>query len=426
MSKNEDFQKNFFKDEIDYLNHCDFAGLKDIMCGDAMFYTLNMATKNSKGSVLTSLGRILKSFLLSDIDVCTKGQCEIGFLFSNAYGNRNDYMPWFKNVYSLCSSRVVIKRGEKIRVQSPHTLLYFIQWFNLFEKCFEKKDAFYYSSILFKYYSNYLDIIRIVNRYHLKLMVTLCDVHSIDSMVTQYCNKNGIPTATLEHGFMIASPALSLSKSDFFLGYGQCVLESALSVGMKESKFIKVGMPQLIGFDVPSKMVINGNKIIGVICNGGKLIDEDIEMLKSSIEFSQRTGYKVIAKLHPGSSVADYPEDLMSTIEKVYITEIDALDFAELAQFSIISSSSVFLEYLFHMYPVFHYPSGIGVFNRETWCEVNNADEIENKVFYYLDKKEEYHENAKRTLQYYTEYEDVAGNYDKFLKSFLGYNPMGL
>ncbi len=415
----EEIYDNSYEKEIEYFNESHFLGLNDIKCGDVLFFTLNVFNNDSKNSNFRSLARIIKSMFVSCISVTRYNDCQIGFLYSNAYGNRKDFEDWFCKVYDLASSRIIIMSGKRLRVRWFYDWANIMQWYTIFRKVFVPTEAFYYSSILYKYYSDYLDIIHQVVKNKVKLMVTLCDAHSIDSMVTQYCNNHGIKTATLEHGFMTASPVLSLSKSDYFLGYGQCILENALSVGMNEKKFIKVGMPQLIGTVIPKELIINSDKIIGIVCNGSSFSDEDVEMMKIAIEFADKHKYKIYVKLHPGSDIKEYPGELVEYIDKIYSTDISAIEFARLVQFSIISSSSLFIEYLLHMYPVLHYPSKIGTYNKEKWCEVNNSTELSEKIGYILNNSIEYYKIAYDALKYYTECEDVDSKYKCFFDKFI-------
>lgn len=401
------------------LNKQSFYGLKSIRLGDALFYTL-MSSKDYAGSGWRSLARIAKYSLLNILHVDRQGDGRrIVFLYSNSYRGRMDYMSWFRKVYVKAENRLVFTGGKSFSLGRLRYLTYIFLWLPKFLKIGKFKEALYLVSVLYIYYGDYRQICRILERESVSLLVSLCDVHGIDSLVTQYCKMQGIPTATLEHGYMATKAHFTLPHSDYFLGFGECMRQFALSYGMSDKRFLKVGMPQLLGVELPRKSQLRHEHKLGVICNGGRLIPEDEAMIRIAIEFGQQRSYKVYVKLHPGTGKEFYQSTLLKVVDKVYMSELTAMAFAQGMDFTLVSGSGMFIEYAVRRMPAFLYPSAVDVmYANVTFNKIGSTKELVTGVDRLYADPESFIQQELEVGRYYTEYEDVDGNYQRFLDRF--------
>ncbi len=403
------------EDKIVFLNAQTFRGLENIKCGSAFYYVINDWKINC--NILKSCARIFRSAFINRMKIIGKGQ-HIGFLFSNTYTSRSDYRKWFTGISDLVEDKFIICKGQNLSFMGLKYILYMPQWFKIFSKLYSAKEAFYYTSVLYTAFCDYKNIINIIMQKEIKLLVTFCDLHSVDSLITQYCNLHTIPTATLEHGIYLGGPNFYFSYSDYFLGYGEFVYRQALLSNVSEKKFIKVGMPQLISEEIPKELSQNENCIIGIIFNGSNLTEEDERMTKVVMEYAQKCGYEIYIKLHPASSKSNYKRMEWDRIKKIYSSEISVVEFGRLVEFTVISASTVFIEYCVHLLPVFLYKSQSRVFDNETWCKFTTSKELEDLVTCYRSDKDSYQRKMDDRRRYFTEIDDISNKYYDFFKEY--------
>lgn len=405
-------------DVVECLNNENFKGFTSIKCGTALFVSLALEDRLHK-SYLRSTVRTLFSCLFTKIRVSKDDTNKSKFIFLCSNRTRRDYRAWMLKVADLVKNKTVFFPGFKFRVSNILNLPIFFSWFKIFRKYYNCNLSYYYTSILFSVYCDFQFIKKHILSSDIKLFVSYFDVAVLESVVTQYCNLKAIPSATLQHGFMIAGPVLSLSRSDFFLAYGQHTAEQAILSGRKPGTIVNVGMPQLIGSSVRKQATVNKNKIIGVILNGNPLYEDDYNLLNMALNFANKNNYKIYVKLHPGTLIDKYPDFDWKNVTKIYATEISALEFGTLIEFALVSASTVFIEYALNLVPVFLCPSCKSFFARETWCKVNNEYELQLAVEALYKNPDGYFQNMIRSRQYYSETENIEANYLKFFKKYI-------
>lgn len=400
------------------LNNIKFDNLEDIDIGNCLYFPL-MWYKKSKFSILKRLLRIFYDLIFVDYKVIGDGKNIL--FYSKEYNSRKDYRDIFFKVSSAIEDNKIIIPNKKFQLKNIYLLKRIFKWYkqlkNLKDIDISLKMYILYNIIFC--YVNLQCMKRELNN-ETKNIIVLCDFHSVDSIVVQYCNSIGIKTYTLQHGIHEKGPKYNeLSYSQKFLGYGKQTKELALESGMQEDKFISVGMPQLINEKIPDKINLKNIQKIGIIFSGGKFYDEDIEMFQYAIKFARKNGYKIIIKLHPAHedkykiNFYDYKE-----VEKVYAQDITVDELKKEIDFCLIDISTVFIEYTVGLFPCMLYKSRLNIYKNETdWCKFDNEIDIENFYNNLKNNPITIENKIKELRGYYTEIDNVAEKYNKAINS---------
>ena len=340
-------------------NKTHFEGLEDILCGDAMYY-VEYQNKGVK-VLLQSYIRILVSVCTCKCLVENDEKGEILFIYSNAYRNRKDLRRWFDEICDFCEHKVVVTPGKYVftlrnlkRIRSIST------WFRSTKKMgMEKGERIYYISRLLSVASDAWCIQDYIkkNNLKIKLFVSTCDVHAVDSIMTQYFNLKKITTASLQHGVISRKNnewTITGSKSKYYLIYGEFTKQQAIKAGVSEEKLISVGMPQHTKKKFAERMQKCQTDEFGLILDG--IVESDIKKIKLADDFAKKNNITYKVKLHPGSGKESYGEILNSdSITDVFTNEINVDQFSEMIDFALLGWSVVFMEYTLKLLPVFVY-----------------------------------------------------------------------
>ena len=209
-------------------------GMNDMDVAESMYFSIYEITGNKK-DVLGSLARCFTYLISIDVSFEVNGIGEIAILYSNSYKNRKDHQHVVESLGNLFDSKIMFRPGKKkLYLKNFRFLPKLLSWFRAYSKCFSKKQAIYYASMLLFAMTNVTYIERIISDNQCKAMVVLSDMHLIDSLLVQKCNLKGIATATLQHGNFELDEPFVLSKSNFFLAHGDYSKSKAISFGMDE------------------------------------------------------------------------------------------------------------------------------------------------------------------------------------------------
>lgn len=342
----------------DYLDQVDIIDRSGIKCGSAFYFFLDDSIYDD--SFIKAIIRIFRE-LFSDrmrlIKCRDKEKKPIMFFYSNTYRGRNDYRIWFDNVLSLCDSYDLLTSSFPcFRVRNLALISIEIKLIRILNYYYQDlHKAICMSSKLFSYIKDFECAKRYVDRYAPSLIVTFCDFHPADSLLTQYCVKKNIATASLQHGSYIGAvdiPQHSFSK--YMLCHGTTTENFFKNNGCHQTEFIKTGMPQLIYKGVKNTLAINNNRVIGLIFSGAEWDKYDIEMLLVARKFCEENPeYNICVKCHPGYGPEKYQNYLEN--EEVIVDQITITDFMERCELILVSVSTVFIECLLNMVPVFVY-----------------------------------------------------------------------
>lgn len=191
------------------------------------------------------------------------------------------------------------------------------------------------------------------------LLVTYYDSKLHECLLVLLFKKNGIKTATLQHGqfnawredtFVNCGLEFNSSSSDYHLCWNKFARDEGLKSGWKEENLPLVGIISNID-KTAARCIKPNNRTFGVVLSHPSWEHENIEMIKAANILAEHFDLKYVLKLHP-----NYKENYFQKYVRLdyYIGNvkkgIDMLAYANSVDFSIVGSSSVFVEmvYLYH------------------------------------------------------------------------------
>lgn len=403
------------------LNQEKFSGLEGYSVGDAMYFAVMPRESFSKKkfklrSLIKSL--IVLSFIRKVAVYRDSPMASKYFLYSNSYAGRKEHRNTFDKVAGLVPGKAIFCPVKKFSLFNLHNFFKPFLYHKILKKFFMANDAWYYAVELAKAYKDFNFIVHNMEKSKPKLLTVFCDVHMIDSLAVQYCNKNGIATATMQHGNLSRGPAYSLSKSKYFLGYGEYTKKIAEESGMNVRNFISCGMPNYIGKQLSSRMVRNNTDSIGVVFCDYTTIEDDTKMLNAAIDFAAKNKYKVFVKLHPACPAGSYKDVGWNKVEKTYGKEISIYDFMNLIDFAVIGASTAFIEYVVSLFPCLNFACRNDKYAQIIWNKFKTSEELETHVSMLKTSPDKFEENLKRTREYFTPTSGIEENYKHFFEKF--------
>ena len=377
-------------------------------------YTVYYPDTGNRKDLCSSLFRILAYLVMTDICVRSSGKPTICFVYSNSYKNRQDYYDAFHSLTELFEDRVVVEPGKKkLCLKQLRYTPSVISWYKQFRKAFSFQEAVYYTSMLLFGMANSDYICHVVRRLECRKIVVISDMHLIDSLLVQKCNRMQLTTFTLQHGNFETEVPFKLSKSKYFLAYGEYTKRKAVSFGVAPGRIIKTGVFRSLNTVLPASMEKCGTpQNMGIILSGYGERDGDIRMLQFFIEYGKKHGMKLLVKCHPHYGVDRYPEIDWTQIDEVYSEEISATDFKKMIDVGIVYTSTVFVEYVMGLFPALIFvPENNAFFDGIEWCKFRNSEELETLLHKLEWDSSEFEKNLKQTRAFFSESENAAQTY---------------
>lgn len=210
-----------------------------------------------------------------------------------------------------------------------------------------------------------------------KFVVVYYDVNTDDNYVVQACEASNIVTMTLQHGIFakkesvdsISDFGLEFTESiaDYYLCWNQYTKDEAIKAGMNPERIVVLGIPKYI--NITNNNTINNyvRNTFGVILNSKSFHIHNQELIKIANEISSSLNVKYIVRYHPQLKGNEYsylygPNYLENDDNKTTIE-----DYAQKVDFTIISSSSVFVDLIYLKHPTYR----LVVTNRDTYSTVS-------------------------------------------------------
>lgn len=406
---------------VKQLNNEKFLGLEDYQIGDAMYFVIQPIELHDK------LNFSLFSFIKSVLNILFIRNVQKGkffkkankvFLFSNSYWGRNDHRIIYDKVFNTTVNSTEFIHAKKFTVANFTNIRQFNNWFNIFRKFFSGKKTRYYTCMLAKAYSDLNYIKKQLIKEKKDAVVTFCDIHLIDSLVTQFCNNNCIDTITMQHGNLPCGPSYGLSKSKFFLGYGEYTKKIAVLSGLNSKNFISIGMPQCIGKTFNENLILNKTKCIGVIFCNSETIDEDTKMLNIVLDYAENNNYKVLVKIHPACKKDNYLGINWNRVTAVYGKEVDIYKFSEYIDFATVGISTVFIEYIINLFPCMNYKCLKDKYADITWNKFSSVYELGEIINILKNNTKKFELKMKETRLYFTPVNNISKNYSDFFSKY--------
>lgn len=196
-------------------------------------------------------------------------------------------------------------------------------------------------------------------------VVVYYDCSPDDNYIIQVFRQRGIPTMTLQHGTFaqkqnpkgITDYGLELKESisDFFLAWNDYTRDEAVRIGVNPDKIKVLGVPKFIDRKEPEKPVKADNNLFGVILNFPTMDFHNRRLIDMANQIADKTGMRYIVRYHPRLKSAAYASCYGKGFEAENDNKTSIKEYAQQVSFSIITSSSVFIELLMLKHPTFRF-----------------------------------------------------------------------
>lgn len=393
-----------------------FKGLEDIRVGKVLHNSLLDIKRYPELSVGAGNKHLLKTIpciFTSGISVRKQHKTEIAFVFSNSYKIRQDHLRNYRSISKLLDNTLCIEPGAStLKIQQSGVLRYIHSW----NKELEKVENISLSSkkyLLFNLVDAYMDAYNVINickKNSIKHINVFSDSHPIDNLIVQMAKKTGISTSTVQHGLFLEEGYLN-SVSDYFLAWGEQSRERAIAMGIAEESIKLVGMPQLINHPVKNSMIKSKNNRIALICSSPEHDPLILEILK---EYASKYDKKIWVKLHPGTKSNIITGE---QIEKVITDELSVYDIVDFVDAAITAKSTVFVEYLVQLFPVFLYETDDARYEKMDWCKFTDSNGFEELMKKISEDSEAFKKQMISARSYYTLTDNIASEYRAFFNS---------
>ncbi len=196
------------------------------------------------------------------------------------------------------------------------------------------------------------------------LLVCYYDSIPHECLLNLMFKKKGIKTATLQHGqfnawrentFVNCGLEFYASPSDYQLCWNKFAQSEAIKCGWPLDRLPIVGIMSSIGRKF-ERCVKPHNGIFGVVLSHPSWQFENYEMIRAANSLANRFNLRYYLKLHP-----NYAEDYFKdAIEKEYYLGnvakgIDTNSYVNMVDFSIVGSSSYFVELVYTFHDILRY-----------------------------------------------------------------------
>lgn len=255
-----------------------------------------------------------------------------------------------------------------------------------------------------------------------KFLLLYFDISIYDSIICEYFKTIGITTVTAAHamftrkenvkGISYEGLELTHSQADYFMAWNNFMRDEAISCGMRPEKIKVLGIPKFIDYKTSEYNREEKNRIFGVVLSAmlNENETENRTLIADANQIAETLNYKYILRYHPGANCNEYDEIVD---EKYYIgsssNEIDIEKYAKEVDFTLVGSSSVFIELIFMGKPVYHriitLPDRFGKSNAGCYKNINELIEI---------MKSEPERIYKDMFNYYCTVEEPGKKYREF------------
>ncbi|NCH53462.1 hypothetical protein [Cronobacter muytjensii] len=177
-----------------------------------------------------------------------------------------------------------------------------------------------------------------------KSIVTFCDAHPEDNLISQTLKINRCRTYTLQHGYYTYSPGTINQEvyenfiSDYMLCWGPSSVANLIDCGISSSRLIP------FGYFKETKLRYHGGNAVFILLNGRHNSQTNFALLALAKRIINDTGMRVYIKKHPDDTNA-YQD--FEGVEFVGALSEGTKD----ARLAIISESGVFVDFYMAGFP---------------------------------------------------------------------------
>lgn len=412
-----------FEKEIEQVNNLKFKRLEDIKCGELL--ATNLFYENKSFSFINLIKKLASIFFKSHLFLDSEEKGNVAFFFTPSYAGREDHYKDFMAVCS-CVNNPVIFNGNlskaKFNVSRIIGLFYWLFWLITmkktgfsFNRCIQLCNLMLQAYYVVEELKNYN-----LDKDSIKLAITFCDVHPCDYLITQYLNKVGIKTATLQHAVFFhgtQSYCYRFSHSRYFLATSDyCKNEAIKSCYNGDIKV--VGPMKAIhmtdSFNTREKRVKN-NQAFGLALCGPTFKEQNRALFSYAEHIQKKFDLSVIIRFHPVLKKEDY-ESAIKKLKKVKISDEPVNEFASFCDFVILGATNMFVELISFDTPTFRVISnGIADIYEGIDDFYFTSEEHLDKLIALKDDKEKMQTIMNRVKKYLCPEGDIGELYRKTL-----------
>ena len=255
-----------------------------------------------------------------------------------------------------------------------------------------------------------------------KFIVSYYDASPDECFTIQEFKNKGITTMTLQHGIFakknvvrsITDTAFEIedSVSEYYLAWNQYTKDEAMRLGKCKDKVVVLGAPKYINYEEPLTSTCSNENIFGVILNNSAFETHNMKLIETANEIARTTDMKYVLRYHPQMNGDEYQKMYGPGFLCVNNNKTSIKEYASSVSFTIISSSSVFVDLLLLKHPTYR----LKVFDEDTYSTVpfNSFEKVEDlKILLQSNQID------KNAFKYLCNSYNTFKNYRDFFDSFL-------
>lgn len=196
-----------------------------------------------------------------------------------------------------------------------------------------------------------------------KFVVAYYDASPDESFIIQEFKNRGVLTMTLQHGIFarkskirsITDTAFEISESvsDYYLAWNQYTRDEAIKIGLNPENVIVLGAPKYISFKEPDSACFSDSNVFGVILNNSAFDLHNRKLIEAANNISKEMNMKYYLRYHPQMKGSEYKDLYNENFIAVNNNKTTIAQYAQTVNFTIISSSSVFVDLLLLKHPTY-------------------------------------------------------------------------
>lgn len=407
------------------LTKIQFKYFEDINVNEMMFYSEDFSHTFSFFEYFNRLLKVIyfRLFMVNSYEKAGDGKTI--FLFSNEYNNREDHRKNFYNVFTLSNNYLKVEGIFKKRIYRLKRdwlkLSIMIKWFRQMKKInITVGEKFRIVTKLYIIYSDYLEFESYIKNNNLEFdsFVSLCDTMATDYLYTKKMNDNNKLTCTLQHGFFseINPNVIKNSHSKLFFCANQYTIElvNKLNHG---SVCELAGMISNIGNNISyNKPIVRNNiKSIGVILDGERFINDNIEMIDYFNKYCDK--YDIYYKLHPSNNHSYYINRFSQS--KFIESKMTVREFSKIVDLCVVHISTCFFEFLSNdiFFALYDSKENFNIYNiDDNYFRINRFSILINCIK--PDQIEKYSQNFIKIKKLYIPFSDTKKRYIEIFNKY--------
>ncbi|MGN0384908.1 MAG: hypothetical protein ACI4EX_03410 [Lachnospiraceae bacterium] len=335
----------------------------------------NINIKYGNAKLIGYVKAVLSKLFFREIYVETDKNVSGVVFFKSESSHRADHTKSFSNIYeSAGEDKVLItvnKRNKISLIRTTKKIVMLAKNMKLFSSVHRLINILAgIDSLLVA--DDLISELNKIDFSSVKFGVVYYDVSKYDYLFIQYLKSYGIETATLQHAAFIAPRRVKTSNfefegveflnstADYFLAWNPFTKDEAIKSGISKDKIKVLGIPKYAYYkDENDGDLKKGKKIFGVVLNARSFDDLNRQLIKYANAAANKFDCDFVLKYHPQFKDFIYDDLADERYFKGHLplnTSIN--DYVKLVDFTILSNSSAFIEFVYLRHKVLRYQAG--------------------------------------------------------------------